>query len=587
MNKKIPLVLCLILAAAVAYASVDRDLILAVAKGRFKKVQELVEKKKANVNATYDKGKTSLHWAVISGDLKMVAYLIAKGAKLDAKDDYGDTPLHKAAFRQTDDLDIIKYLVMKGADINAVNRYGWTPLHYFSYYDNSLVVKYLIMQEAELTNLTRGKYMEITNGLTAYDIAVQKHWTNVMTSLENPDRYRQLSKTPYLSMSLSNDFGPDNMLTGPETGRLFLRVENRGGAYAPNVSVSVDAPTNLTGVKVGITDGFSLGIGTYKDLVIPVEATREAKDGLAELRIMVRESSYNKVSGPAVFKFRTQSPRPPVLSIAFRPTPPTNQLPVLYGLERLRLTWDLEDRVSNSGYADNVYFRVLAVSNCDQIKFNELSNVTLVPGEKKWVYVEIEGGENLKDGVARIRAVATDLPFKVSVTNTLLIEKKHLPRPLLTAEAFYRTSVLTNTITNARRFFDFVTNYSETTNILSNFIVTNTWTVTNVNSTNEIATVMVTNRDSGIVLKNLGEGPARNLTVGIQSILPAFGANTNELRSSVSLYNVPEIGTNMTQVFPFANFIRNDQQPFNTLNVKWSDDRKLSVAETNFKIEVK
>ena len=69
-----------------AWASPDRDLILAVAKGRFKTVQELVEKKKANVNCTYDKGKTPLHWAVISGDLTMVAYLIAKGARVDARD---------------------------------------------------------------------------------------------------------------------------------------------------------------------------------------------------------------------------------------------------------------------------------------------------------------------------------------------------------------------------------------------------------------------------------------------------------------------------------------------------------------------
>lgn len=577
---------CLFVPAA---SSVDRDLILAVAKGRFKTVQELVEKKKANVNATYDKGKTSLHWAVISGDLKMVAYLMAKGAKLEVRDDYGDTPLHKAALRQSDVLDIVKYLVLMGADINAVNRYGWTPLHYFSYYDNSLMVKYLIMQEALLTNMTTRKYMDITNGLTAYDITVQKHNTNSMLALENPDHYRQLSKTPYLMLSISNDFGPENMLTGPSKGRLILRVENRGGAYASSVYLTAELATNTVGVLIGGAQNFSLGIGASYELSLPVEATREAKDGLVEVRITLKETSFNKETGPVTYRFRTRSPRPPVLSLVS--LAPTNQRPVLNGLEKTLLSWIVEDRLTNSGYADNLLFSIVPVSNCAQIGFSEISNVTLVPGEKKQLNLEISGGEDLKDGLAKILAVATDLQFKVSASNYLVIEKRRLMRPRLIADHFFNISVDEKTVTNAVAYPQFSTNMAEVTNItVSNETVQTVEVVqTNWNSSNEIVTLQMTNRDSGIILKNFGEGPARNVTVSAQAILPdAIGlSNTTVGRTQVYLYNVPEIGTNMMVRLPFGNYIFSATTNVNILNVKWADDRKLSVFETNFTVELK
>ena len=35
--------------------------------------------------------------------------------------------LHEAA--RLGDLDVVEYLIGKGADVNAKNSYGWTPLH--------------------------------------------------------------------------------------------------------------------------------------------------------------------------------------------------------------------------------------------------------------------------------------------------------------------------------------------------------------------------------------------------------------------------------------------------------------------------
>lgn len=44
-----------------------------------------------------DNGFTPLHWAVITHQTNMVAFLLANGAQVNAGDFYGMTPLHKAA----------------------------------------------------------------------------------------------------------------------------------------------------------------------------------------------------------------------------------------------------------------------------------------------------------------------------------------------------------------------------------------------------------------------------------------------------------------------------------------------------------
>jgi hypothetical protein len=56
-------------------------------------VRLLVEELKVDVNAINDLGETALHGAVYRGADSVVQYLVEKGAKLDAKDVEGKTPL--------------------------------------------------------------------------------------------------------------------------------------------------------------------------------------------------------------------------------------------------------------------------------------------------------------------------------------------------------------------------------------------------------------------------------------------------------------------------------------------------------------
>ena len=90
-----------ILAAArlVALASVparaagpEPELVAAVKAGNAATVRTLIERK-ANVNATEVDGTSALHWAVRSGDTASTELLIRAGARVDAVNRYGVTPL--------------------------------------------------------------------------------------------------------------------------------------------------------------------------------------------------------------------------------------------------------------------------------------------------------------------------------------------------------------------------------------------------------------------------------------------------------------------------------------------------------------
>ena len=62
------------------------------------------------------------------GDAKTMEILIQNGAKLDAKDNQGQTPIHLAALRMRSSS--IEILVRHGASLKIRNNFGFTPLEY-------------------------------------------------------------------------------------------------------------------------------------------------------------------------------------------------------------------------------------------------------------------------------------------------------------------------------------------------------------------------------------------------------------------------------------------------------------------------
>jgi ankyrin repeat protein len=90
------------------------------------KVQDLLDRG-ADVKAKDEWGQTPLHRASIENHIETAKLLIEAGADVKAKDKWGATPLHWASVKNSIELAVL--LIEKGADVGAKDNDGWTPLY--------------------------------------------------------------------------------------------------------------------------------------------------------------------------------------------------------------------------------------------------------------------------------------------------------------------------------------------------------------------------------------------------------------------------------------------------------------------------
>lgn len=101
---------------------------------------ELIRRRKPNLDAKDESGRTPLHWAAIQGFPELVGILIARGATVDARDNQGRTPLMKAA--QKGYLKIMQQLIDAGANVNLQDgNKGRTALHWIQRMREGATVK--------------------------------------------------------------------------------------------------------------------------------------------------------------------------------------------------------------------------------------------------------------------------------------------------------------------------------------------------------------------------------------------------------------------------------------------------------------
>ena len=106
--------------------------------------------------------ETSLHVAVLQGDLATVEEHIAAGSDLNEADAYGSTPLTIAiTFGKTD---VAQALIDAGADLSIGNNEGSTPLHLAAFFGRTEIVQALLDAGAD-------RFFRNGDGATPYDLA--------------------------------------------------------------------------------------------------------------------------------------------------------------------------------------------------------------------------------------------------------------------------------------------------------------------------------------------------------------------------------------------------------------------------------
>ena len=111
------------------------------------KVIALLLDRGADVNARTIYAETPLHRAVSNGVGEVVELLLDHGAEVDAREHHGATPLINAGNSQ--DPKIITLLLDRGADVQAETGYGYTVLHTASERHGPDVVRTLLDRGAD------------------------------------------------------------------------------------------------------------------------------------------------------------------------------------------------------------------------------------------------------------------------------------------------------------------------------------------------------------------------------------------------------------------------------------------------------
>ena len=111
-------------------------------------IKLLIESDPSRINEKDEGGNSLLHIAVRKKDIKLVQYLVSKGADVNIRNNNNDTPLQIAVFFEN--VEILTLLVSNGANLNVTDFLGRTPLHDTVNREHFQNTKYLISKGAEI-----------------------------------------------------------------------------------------------------------------------------------------------------------------------------------------------------------------------------------------------------------------------------------------------------------------------------------------------------------------------------------------------------------------------------------------------------
>lgn len=183
------------------------SLIMACRNGHLEVVEYLTEVCQADLEQTglvnfegeNIEGAPPLWCASAAGHLKIVKFLISKGANVNSTTKSNSTALRAACF--DGHIDIVKFLVENNADIEIANRHGHTCLMIACYKGHFQIAKYLINKGADLNRKS-------VKGNTALHDCAECGSLDIMKLLLSfsakmaPDAYRM---TPLLAAAVTGN----------------------------------------------------------------------------------------------------------------------------------------------------------------------------------------------------------------------------------------------------------------------------------------------------------------------------------------------------------------------------------------------
>lgn len=121
---------------------------------------------------------TAVHWAVDSGNMELMEYMLADGANIECFDNQGWTPLHRTALVGARTEGVCEVLLRYGAKIDRVDKDMKTPLMNATISNKGQIAQILISRGADV-------YLQNKDGRTAYDLACALERRGTMMLLED------------------------------------------------------------------------------------------------------------------------------------------------------------------------------------------------------------------------------------------------------------------------------------------------------------------------------------------------------------------------------------------------------------------
>jgi uncharacterized protein len=163
----LPILLAALATPAAAQFSDSYNFLKAVRDRNGAEAQKLLGKGSPTLIDTQDgsTGERGVHIVVRERDMSWLGFLIQKGARIDLKDNQGNTPLMVAA--RIGNVDAARLLIARGANLNAANSLGETPLIMAVQRRDPAMTRLLLTQGADPSR------RDTTSGMSARDYAVR------------------------------------------------------------------------------------------------------------------------------------------------------------------------------------------------------------------------------------------------------------------------------------------------------------------------------------------------------------------------------------------------------------------------------